>query len=646
MTLRGRIVMSLISVVAISGGVSTLTGGYFLQRHLAQEARNKVQQDLNAALEFYDHSQTAMDATLYYTSLDERFSQSVVEKDLSYLSARFNKICNNSNFDILSVTDAAGEVIYRSHHPNFLGDSIKNDRFVSAVMKDNEVVSGTMLISVESLAKEGASLADQASIQMLPAPKAILSDHNQLAYGMMLCSAAPVYTHDGKLAGVLRAGILLNRNYDLVDQVQNTILQAEQYQGKLLGTATIYQYDVRISTNFLGEDGSRAIGSQVSAEVYDHVIRQGETWEDRAWIVNDWYIAAYKPIYDIDNNIIGMLSVAELEGKFRDITLRTLTIFGLITCAGLLVAVIVAWKLSISISRPIRSLASASVTIAQGDFSNTLAVQSNDEIGSLTQSFNTMAQSLQRHDEKLKELTQLQLTRSEHLASIGRLAAGVAHEINNPLTGVLTFSHMLLKNAPEDSQEQKDIKTIIEATARCRDIIRGLLNFSRQKEPTKKLSDINHILEQALNLIRHQVSTSHINVIEEMDSTLPATLLDSNLIQEVAVNLLVNAIDAMPNGGNLTVCTRTFDDNVTQWVEFEVSDTGCGIPTDNIEHIFDPFFTTKQEDKGTGLGLAVSYGIVAMHEGHINVSSELNCGTTFVVRLPIIVKETSDEQDK
>ena len=640
MSLRGRIVMSLLSVVAISGGISTFTGGYLLQRHLGREARNRVSQDLNAAREFYHQRLTAMEAALYYTSLGERFSQAVAEKDIDYLSARLERVRNSAHFDVLCVTDSEGLVLYRAHRPGFWGDSLEEDRLISTLLKDKkEVISGTMLISGGNLEKEDSSLAQQAIIQIIPTPKAIPSDSNQLVAGMMLCSAAPVYKYDGKLAGVLRAGILLNRNYNLVDQIQNTVFHAEQYKGKTVGTATIFQDDVRISTNVLREDGSRAIGSRVSAEVYEHVLRQGKTWLDRAWVVNAWYISAYAPLYDIDNNIIGMLYVGVLEDKFRDVTLHTLTIFGLITLAGLTAAGVVAWKLSGSISQPVRSLASASATIAQGDFSQILPVNSTDEIGSLTQSFNLMAKSLQERDEKLKELTQRQLTRSEHLASIGRLAAGVAHEINNPLTGVLTFAHMLLKNAPGNSQERKDIETIIEATTRCRDIVRGLLNFSRQREPQKKLSDLNHVLRQALNLLRHQAGTNQVSIMEQMDSALPAIFLDPNQIQEVAVNLMVNAIDAMPHGGNLIIRTRAFDEKGAPWIEFAIADTGCGIPAENMERIFDPFFTTKQEGKGTGLGLAVSYGMVTKHGGHINVSSEVNRQTTFTVRLPMLLKE-------
>ncbi|MBN1764555.1 MAG: cache domain-containing protein [Sedimentisphaerales bacterium] len=636
MTLRGRIVISLIAVVAISGGVSAVIGGYLLHWHLSREARNRVRQELNAAGEFYQQRLAAMENALFYTCLGERFTQAVTGKDINYISVRLNKVRQSGNFDILCVTDNAGRVIYRAHQSGLFGDSLNEDPLVNFVLNHKEALSGTILIPLGDLEKESPSLAERAGIKILPSPRAVPSDITQLEAGMMLCSAAPLWDSQGHLAGILRAGILLNQNFDIVDQVQNTVFHGEQYKGKQLGTATIFQNDVRISTNVLNDDGARAQGSRVSREVYDYVLQQGKTWVNRAWVVNDWYIAAYTPIRDIDNNIIGMLYVGVLAGKFREAALNTFTLFGVLTFVGLLVTVVVSWKLADSISHPVTNLVTASSAIAQGDFSHTIDTgRSADEIGSLTRSFNSMARSLRERDEKLKELTHLQLSRSEHLASIGRLAAGVAHEINNPLTGVLTFAHMLLKNAPEHSQERKDIETIIAATTRCKEIVQGLLNFSRQNEPRKNVSDLNHLLDQALNLVRNPAGMNRIRVVKELDPDLPGILLDPNQIQEVAVNLMVNAIDAMPDGGELAVHSRAFEDKGMPWAEFKISDTGCGIPAENIERIFDPFYTTKQEGKGTGLGLAVSYGIVAKHGGRVSIESQIDQGTTVTVQLPV-----------
>jgi two-component system NtrC family sensor kinase len=645
MTLRGRIAYSMLAVVGISGGVSTLIGGYLLHRQLDHEARNRVQQDLNAAREFYAQRLEAMGAALRFTALGQRFTQAVAERDLSYIPAQLDAVRRKALLDVLCVTDPTGNVIWRAHQREVSGDSLAGDPLVNLVLSGQDVAAGTVLIPMADLEKEDPALARRAAIPIVPTPRAAASESTQLAEGMMLCAAAPVRTQDGRLVGVLRAGILLNRNYELVDQVRDTVFRDERYRGKLVGTATIFQHDVRVSTNVLLEDGSRAVGSRVSAEVEDYVLHQGKTWVGSAWVVNDWYISAYAPIYDTEGRGIGMIYVGVLEKKFRALTIATLTIFGLVALGGLVIAGVVLWRLADRSVRPIRKLATASAAIAQGDFSQALPVESGDAIGLLTESFNTMARSLRERDELLKERTRQYLTRSERLASIGRLAAGVAHEINNPLTGVLTFAHLLRENATEGSQEKKDLDTIIEATMRCKDIVRGLLNFSRQNEPHKRQSDLNGVLRGALNLTRNQASIHRVNIVEGLAAALPQLVIDPDQIQEVAVNVIVNAIDAMPDGGEMTVRTRSVEDNGAAWAEFEIADTGCGIPPENLERVLDPFFTTKQTGKGTGLGLAVSYGIVTEHGGQIRLASEVGRGTTVTVCLPVVTDEREAEPE-
>ena len=643
MNLRQRMILSMLSVVAVSGVVSTSIGGCLLWRQLNHEAENRVRQDLNAAREFYNQRLAAMETALRYTAIGERFSQAVEARDMAYVATRLDQVRRSAGLDVLCVTDAAGRAIYRAQRSDHSGDSLAEDRVIAKVLAGANVASGTLLFPKEILEEEGASLAETARIRILDTPKARPSDLSELDAGMMLCSGAPVFGSDGKLAGVLRSGVLVNRNYALVDQVQNTVFRDEQYEGKLLGNATIFQDDVRISTNVRQEDGSRAIGTRVSAEVYDYVLRQGKTWVGAAWVVNDRYVSAYEPIYDMDGKAIGMLYVGVLARKYSALALRTLVLFELVTLAGLVAAGIVAWKLASSISRPVSRLATASAAVAKGDFSQTLPINSSDEIGSLTQTFNTMAQSLKERDELLKEQTRLQLTRSERLAAVGRLAAGVAHEINNPLTGVLTFSHLLLKSVPENSQEREDVQTVIDATNRCKTIVRGLLDFSRQNEPNKKLSDLNGVLREAMNLTQNQALLNRVRIVQQLTTDLPHLVMDASQIEQVAVNVIVNAIDAMSDGGRLAIRTRALFEDGRKWLEFEIADTGGGIAAEHLDHIFDPFFTTKPTGKGTGLGLAIAYGIVTEHGGRINVTSEVNIGTTVTVRLPGTMEEERRE---
>ena len=233
--------------------------------------------------------------------------------------------------------------------------------------------------------------------------------------------------------------------------------------------------------------------------------------------------------------------------------------------------------------------------------------------------------------EKLK--LEKQLLRSEKLSSLGKLSAGIAHEINQPLTGVLTFAHLLLRKYKEDDRTRKDLETIVRETTRIRGIVQGILDFARETRMQKKPRRIEKILDQTLEIIIHQQRFFGIALEKAYDPSIPEVVVDSNLMEQVFMNIILNALDAMNGSGTLSVSTRLQDG----WAEVSFHDTGHGMPEEVIDKIFDPFFTTKDstEGMGMGLGLAVSYGIVKSHNGDIQVTSKAGKGTTFTIRLPV-----------
>jgi two-component system NtrC family sensor kinase len=251
-----------------------------------------------------------------------------------------------------------------------------------------------------------------------------------------------------------------------------------------------------------------------------------------------------------------------------------------------------------------------------------------------------MAVALKDRDEKLKEYAKKKIMESERLALIGQLSANVAHELNNPLQGIVTYSHLLLEEEAYSQDAKTNLQKIVVQANRCRDIIRGLLDFSRQKKPDKTLCNINALLHDCVSLIEKQALFHNIQVVWDLEESLPSVILDPSQVERVFLNLIINAAEAMDGNGKLTLITRY--NRKKKNVEIKVKDTGHGITEENISKIFDPFFTTKETGHGVGLGLAISYGIVKEHKGNLYVESELEKGTTFTVSFPL----TSDTGTK
>jgi signal transduction histidine kinase len=225
---------------------------------------------------------------------------------------------------------------------------------------------------------------------------------------------------------------------------------------------------------------------------------------------------------------------------------------------------------------------------------------------------------------------------ADKLSSLGRMAAGIAHEINNPLSGILLYSSNLAKKVPETGPLKKGLEVIIHETMRCRGIIQDLLEFSRQREPVTALADLNGVINKALSILANEFRINRITLEESLSDHIPNVLIDVNQIEQVFINFFMNAIEAVQGQGQVSV--RSFRDEDDQGVVVEIQDSGIGIPQEHLEKIFEPFFSTKP--KGTGLGLAVNYGIIQKHRGQIRVSSQPGRGTTMTIRLPYCPAET------
>jgi len=332
-----------------------------------------------------------------------------------------------------------------------------------------------------------------------------------------------------------------------------------------------------------------------------------------------------------------VLYVGILEEKFMDIRKRTVAMFLGVTLAGMVIALIASSFLADGVLQPIKRLVFASGQWAKGDLEYQVKTAGKDEIAELTETFNLMASSLKERDKRLKEYTSQQIMKSERLATLGQLAAGVAHEINNPLGAVLMYTHLALEDLKEENVLRKNLEKAVAEASRCKDIVKGLLDFSRQTEPKVEDSDVNKTLERTLAIVENQALFQNVRITKVLCPSLPKVSMDVGQIQQVFTNIVLNAAEAMEGKGELTLATRMTADN--EHIEIEFSDIGCGIAAEYREKIFDPFFTTKEVGSGTGLGLAVSHGIISSHKGTIEVKSERGKGTTFFIRLPIKRKE-------
>lgn len=273
--------------------------------------------------------------------------------------------------------------------------------------------------------------------------------------------------------------------------------------------------------------------------------------------------------------------------------------------------------------------------VKKGNLDFRIQVEGKDEIADLARSFNSMVANLKH--------SYLQLARAEKLTALGEMAAGVAHEINNPLGGILLYSNLIAEDLPEGSSAQENMRKIIQQTNRCKDIVQNLLNFARIPTGDMAPLEINDVINTSLNLVKNQWIFHGIEIETRLAETLPEVIGDRARLEEIFLNLLINAADAMKGKGKLTITTG-LDSNDS--VKILVSDTGEGIDEEHLPHIFEPFFTTKEPGKGTGLGLSIVYGAIRKHGGFIDAESAPGKGTTFTISLPAYIRESSNMHDE
>jgi signal transduction histidine kinase len=278
-------------------------------------------------------------------------------------------------------------------------------------------------------------------------------------------------------------------------------------------------------------------------------------------------------------------------------------------------------------------LATSARRWGEGNLAFRAALAGGSGLGSLGSALDRMAARLEARDEAARAKAQEQFIEAEKLATTGRLAAGVAHEINNPLGGILLCGDLLLESTAEDDPRRESMRQIVTQASRAREIVRGLLDFARQSPPQIERTDLNGVITEVLALLERQPLCQRMRVRAELSSVPLWIRCDVVKMEQVFINIVMNGLESMRPGGTLTV--RTGFSERSGYCRAAISDTGHGIAPENISRIFEPFFTTKEVGQGLGLGLAISYGIVQQHQGEITVQSTVGVGTTFRVLLPV-----------
>jgi two-component system, NtrC family, sensor kinase len=634
-SIRAKLIASFIGVSLVVGAFSLVVGTHLLDRTVRSEASMRVSLDLNSALELYRVRTKTIDVALNITTLGYGFIDALKERDTAGLKSRLERMSHYAALDFAGIVDGKGALLCRNR-PNPIPGRMRPppaNPIAGFALEKGESVSGTFVLSREFLLEENPGLAERARVDVIPTPGTQPGSERAVTAGLVLAAAVPVF-HEGEVLGVLYAGVLLNRDTKLVDTVKGTVFHNEEYRGRSVGRASIFLGDVRIATNVPAQDGGRAIGTRVAEEVREHVLENDERWTRRAPVIGDWYITAYEPIKDVHARTVGILGVGVLDEKYEDVRWNVLSIFIFITALGMLLAAGLGCLVAGRIIRPIQRLVRASEQVTEGSLTPDIGPVSEGEIGVLQKAFREMVSAMGRR----RMESQNRLILSEKQASVGRLAAGVAHEINNPLTGVLTYTHMLLKRKDMNEDVRADLRTIAEATDRVRKIVKGLLDFSRQTPPDREKADVNTLVRSTIALMENQALVKGVRVKFKPGENLSPVNMDRSQFQSVLLNILINGLDATKSGEGITVTTKNSDwesETGQKGVEISITDTGCGIPPEHIDKLFDPFFTTKEVGQGTGLGLAVSLGIVQRHGGSIRVQSEVGKGSTFAVWVPL-----------
>ncbi len=342
---KTQLALIFLAVACLIGVVTSIIVNSLITNQIIFEAQERVKEDLNTARYVYTSKIRDIDRAIRWTAIRHVLKKGLKERDISPIRNELEGLMAEEGLDFLTLVDRKGTVVFRFHNPPASGDSLLHDPFINSALGKKEI-SGTQVLSGDELSKEGRALVQKAIIQSIPVPKEKPAMKIEETSGMVLKSAHPIIDLNGEVLGVLTGGVLLNRNYEIVDRIKNIVFKDAKYKGKEIGTATVFLGDLRISTNVIDKEGNRAIGTRAMKEVQEQVLGKGTPWIQRAFVVDDWYITAYEPIRDVQDKIVGILYVGMREGKYAMMKEKLILLFFFFSMSGMLIALTVSFFLS------------------------------------------------------------------------------------------------------------------------------------------------------------------------------------------------------------------------------------------------------------------------------------------------------------
>jgi two-component system NtrC family sensor kinase len=644
--LRTRLLGAFVGVVVLAGVFTTFAGSFLINRMVIHEAERRVVLALKTAHAMWERRLN--EASKVCMAMAEGDLARKLSADQGIDAHILEELRIKLGYDFLHFLDANGVKRAAAYGDN-KGSRTVYSPVITRVVQERKPAAGYSILPIQDFTAENGALSARTRIHVLPTPHAKPGGPREINEAMVLEAAAPIIDKEGQVAGIFRLGTVINQNFDFVDFVRENIFTDATYAGKNLGTVTIFQGDVRITTNVIGPDGKPAIGTQVSEEVYDQVLGQGKTWTGPAFVVDSWYISAYEPLRNIKDEIVGMLYVGVLKKRYDDMRGQAMSLLIVIVFFAFLCAVFLSFWLAAILARPLAQLTTGAAEVSRGNLDYQLPQlpgAERDEIKRLTSAFNQMVSSLKERDEQLQrsrdDLQHTAMDLQQWVQNYLDALEFITHELKNQIAA-MKINLLAVRDGyiGKISREQTEaLDDVAQAIYRSEEMIMNYLNVSRIEKGelqvhVRAVQVETDVIRPLLSNFRGRLEAKKMRVEVEFQEDL-FVLGDPPLLQIVYENLLDNAAKYGRVGGVVRLMGQRRDGKA----DLHVWNDGPGVPTGQIGKLFKKFSRIQppidsEQKMGTGLGLFITREIIRRHGGDIHAESSQNEWMDIIFSLPL-----------